>query len=78
MKKQSHKRKDSKGCISAIKFLNIDFDLLDVLLMKKTSVLQVLIGYSTFTGVASYLYQQYSFMDRDKVHYDFLFCRKNS
>ena len=41
-------------------------------------VLQVLIGGKTFTGVASYLYQQYLHLDRSKVHYDFLFCRENA
>lgn len=42
------------------------------------NVLQVLIGGKTFTGVASYLYQQYLHIDRNKVHYDFLFCRENA
>ena len=42
------------------------------------NVLQVLIGGKTFTGVASYLYQQYTHIDRSRVHYDFLFCRENA
>ena len=41
-------------------------------------VLQVLIGGNTFTGVSSYLYQYYKFIDRNVVHFDFLFCRENS
>lgn len=41
-------------------------------------VLQIVIGGNSFSGVASYLYQQYRFMDHRKVHYDFLFCKENS
>lgn len=41
-------------------------------------VLQVQIGGTTFSGVASYLYQYYTHMDHSVVHYDFLFCRDNS
>ena len=44
----------------------------------RIEVLQVLVGGKTFTGVASYLYQQYLHMDRSRVHYDFLFCRENA
>lgn len=44
----------------------------------RIKVLQVLVGGKTFTGVASYLYQQYLHMDRSRVHYDFLFCRENA
>lgn len=42
------------------------------------TVLQIAIGGKTFTGVASYLYQQYLHMDRSLIHYDFLFCRENA
>lgn len=42
------------------------------------TVLQIAIGGKTFTGVASYLYQQYLHMDKSKIHYDFLFCRENA
>ena len=42
------------------------------------NVLQILIGGKTFTGVASYLYQQYLHIDRGLIHYDFLFCRENA
>ena len=45
---------------------------------KCVKVLQVLIGGDAFTGVASYLYQQYLHIDREKVRYDFLFTKKNS
>lgn len=45
---------------------------------KPVRVLQILIGGKTFSGVASYLYQYYKFMDTKRVHFDFLFCRENS
>ena len=41
-------------------------------------VLQIAIGGKTFSGVASYLYQQYKQIDKTKVHYDFLFTKENS
>lgn len=41
-------------------------------------VLQVELGCKVFTGVSSYLIQQYSQIDRDKIHYDFLYVRHNS
>lgn len=42
------------------------------------NILQVLSGNSHFTGVASYLYQQYRHMDRAEIHYDFFLCKENS
>ena len=45
---------------------------------KKTKVLQILTGGKTFTGVSSYLYQYYKRMDRERIQFDFLFCRENS
>lgn len=42
------------------------------------NILQVLSGNNHFTGVASYLYQQYIHMDRTEVHYDFFLCKENS
>lgn len=42
------------------------------------NILQVLSGNSHFTGVASYLYQQYIYMDRKEIHYDFFLCKENS
>lgn len=44
--------------------------------MKK--ILHVLSGNKTFSGVASYLYQQYKYINQEKVHYDFFFCKENS
>ena len=44
--------------------------------MKK--ILQVFSGHSTFSGVASYLYQQYLHVDRARVRYDFFGCKENS
>ena len=41
-------------------------------------ILHVLSGNKTFSGVASYLYQQYLKMDHSKILYDFLFCKENS
>ena len=41
-------------------------------------ILQVLSGNKNFSGIASYLYQQYKYMDREKVRYDFFFCKENS
>lgn len=46
--------------------------------MEKIRVLQILIGGENYSGVSSYLYQQYKHIDRDRVLYDFLFCRKDS
>ena len=42
------------------------------------NVLQISIGGKTYTGIASYLREQYLHVDRSKLHYDFLFCRENS
>ena len=36
-------------------------------------ILQILGGGKRFTGIASYLYQQYKHINHNKVHYDFLF-----
>ncbi|MCR5226391.1 MAG: glycosyltransferase [Eubacterium sp.] len=44
--------------------------------MKK--ILHVLSGNKTFSGVASYLYQQYLRIDRSKIQYDFFLCKENS
>lgn len=44
--------------------------------MKK--ILQVFSGHSTFSGVASYLYQQVLHIDRTRVRYDFFGCKENS
>lgn len=41
-------------------------------------ILHVLSGNKTFSGVASYLYQQYKLIDRSKVIYDFFLCKENS
>ncbi len=43
----------------------------------KVKILHILIGGDTFTGIASFLHQFYLHMDREQVHFDFLFCRKN-
>lgn len=45
---------------------------------KKVRVLQIAIGGETYSGVASYLYQYYSHMDRNRVVFDFLFCTQNA
>lgn len=44
--------------------------------MKK--ILQVFSGNTTFSGVASYLYQQYLHADRSRIRYDFFGCKENS
>lgn len=44
--------------------------------MKK--ILQVFSGNTTFSGVASYLYQQYLHADRSRIRYDFFACKENS
>jgi glycosyltransferase involved in cell wall biosynthesis len=44
--------------------------------MKK--ILQVFSGHNTFSGVASYLYQQYLHADRSRIRYDFFACKENS
>lgn len=41
-------------------------------------VLQVESGCKEFTGVSNYLLQQYRKIDREKIHYDFLYARYNS
>ena len=45
---------------------------------QRKKVLHILTGGKSFTGVSSYLYQYYRNMDRDKIQFDFLFCRENS
>lgn len=45
---------------------------------KPLKVLQVTIGDGNYGGVASFLYSYYSYMDRTKVHFDFLYCGENS
>lgn len=45
---------------------------------KPIRVLQVTIGDGSFGGVASFLYTYYSHMDKEKVHFDFLYCGENS
>lgn len=41
-------------------------------------VLHILVGGGTYTGVASYLYQQYLNIDRNQLQYDFFFCNQNA
>lgn len=44
----------------------------------RVRVLQVETGCRDFTGISSYLFRQYSAMDHDSIHYDFLYGRFNS
>ena len=44
----------------------------------KVNVLQVVVGGKTFAGIASYLYQQYKAINKEEVHFDFLFTKENS
>ena len=44
----------------------------------KVKVLHVLGGGNRYSGIASYLYQQYKNIDHSKVHYDFCFAKENS
>ncbi len=44
----------------------------------RINVLQVETGSRDFTGISSYLFRQYSAMDHDRIHYDFLYGRHNS
>ena len=44
----------------------------------KKKILQVFSGHNTFSGVASYLYQQYLHADRSRIRYDFFACKENS
>ena len=47
--------------------------------MKKTiEVLQILAGGKTFNGITSYLYQQYRAIDKEIIHYDFLYTKRDS
>ena len=41
-------------------------------------VLEFTIGAREFTGIASFLYQYYKRIDRNRVRLDFFFCRQNS
>lgn len=41
-------------------------------------VLQVTIGDGNFGGVANFLYTYYSFINKERIHFDFLYCGKNS
>lgn len=44
----------------------------------KKKILQITLGGKNFTGIVSYLYQYYKHIDREKIIFDFLFCRENS
>ena len=46
--------------------------------LDRINILQVETGCRDFTGISSYLFQQYSAMDRDRIHYDYFFGRYNS
>ena len=46
--------------------------------MDQIKVLQFTIGGPEFTGIASFLNQYYRYMDKDRVHCDFVFGRQNS
>lgn len=43
----------------------------------KINILQVVIGGKNYNGITSFLYQQYKFFNRDKVHCDYLSAKKN-
>lgn len=45
---------------------------------RQIQVLQILGGARNLNGIASYIYQQYKFIDKKKVRYDFFFTRENS
>lgn len=45
---------------------------------KPIRVLQLTIGGTDFTGICSFMYTYYKAIDRNKIHYDFVFCRQNS
>lgn len=44
----------------------------------RIKVLQILAGGKEYNGVSDFLLSYYSQMDRDKIHFDFLFCRENT
>ena len=46
--------------------------------MDQIRVLHFTIGGPEFTGIASFLNQYYRYMDKDRVHCDFVFARQNS
>ena len=46
--------------------------------MGKKKVLQILAGAKEYNGVSDFLLSYYSHMDREKVQFDFLFCRENT
>lgn len=48
------------------------------MLKENINVLHILGGGNEFSGIASYLYQQYKYINHNKVHYDFLFVKENS
>ena len=41
-------------------------------------VLHILAGSDVYNGVSDFLLSYYSNMDREKIHFDFMFCRENS
>ena len=43
--------------------------------MSTINILQVVVGGKLFTGVVSFLYQYYTHIDHEKVHFDFCFKR---
>ena len=48
------------------------------MLGERVNVLQIEAGCKVFSGVSSYLLQQYCAMDRERIHYDFLYVKHNS
>ncbi len=46
--------------------------------MSTINILQVVVGGKLFTGVVSFLYQYYTHIDHEKVHFDFCFIRENA
>lgn len=46
--------------------------------MSAIKVLQVLAGAKEYNGVSDFLLTYYSHLDRNKIHFDFLFCRENT
>lgn len=46
--------------------------------MKKINVLQILAGAKEYNGVSEFLLSYYSCVDRERIHFDFLFCRENT
>ena len=44
----------------------------------RINVMQIIAGSNVYNGVSEFLLSYYSLFDRERIHFDFLFCKGNS